>query len=441
MPDFDFPAAEKILCDLENMIKRNPSIRSFMVVPMEDNENRSPVLHQEDSLALGSWCVEPLHLYTYRRVMDYRRERHHRREDSRTIARWLLGSLLFAPNITTFWNMRRELVRAGRLDVREELSLTRPVLYNTPKTFEAFSYRSWLMPLALDAEQADVAQRPESGTSAIVSAELELAETCADRYANNYHAWCYRRHLVTLCESRGLRHPSVESEWTSTLAWCWRHVSDHSAYSYRQFLLRKCVLAAAKAATVLPTETDSNVRHDEERHKREDKLFLYMSLHISESNQAILDRMRQIMSEDHRHGYSIIDAHKLRCYLTALSYWAEECSTNDQLLTMYCEHETLWYHRRFLAHTLALLALMYLKHACYREDDFLDNQSRRYQWLAPLFQETHADEDNDPLITVHSMIIQTFRATNMKLFGMTFKRHEKTYIQRYFEHVAIVGLQ
>ncbi|XP_076181906.1 protein prenyltransferase alpha subunit repeat-containing protein tempura isoform X2 [Ptiloglossa arizonensis] len=108
MQDDIFPAAEKILSDIENVVKKNPSLKSFEIIPAEDNENKSPVFHQEDCLGLASWCVQPLYCYAYRRLFELRQNKH-RREEPSTIARWLLGALLLNPDVTTFWNMRREL--------------------------------------------------------------------------------------------------------------------------------------------------------------------------------------------------------------------------------------------------------------------------------------------------------------------------------------------
>ncbi|XP_011257308.1 protein prenyltransferase alpha subunit repeat-containing protein 1 [Camponotus floridanus] len=430
MVDNEFPAAEKILRDIESTIRRNPSIKSFVIVPMEDNENRSPVFHQEDSLGLASWCVQPLYVYAYRRLLEYRRTRHQRREEPSTVARWLLGALLLNPNVTTFWNMRRELVRAGRLDARDELSVTRPVLYHTPKNFEAFAYRGWLMSHALDAERNHVA---EPGVSPLASAEVELAETCADRYANNYHAWSYRRHLVALCESRGLRHPSLESEWRSTLAWCRRHVSDHSAHSYRQFLLRKCILAMVSSETEM--NDDDTVRHD--------NLFVYMNLYEpNDDERTLLERIRDIFAR-RVDGYSPTDVQKLRCYLRALSYWAEECWYNDQLIVMYDNHETLWYHRRFLAYLLVVLTVMYAKHACYREDEFSDVQCREEPSAAPFLRDGPLTTHDDLLIAAHVMLLRSFCTVNIRIIQVAIKRgpQENLLIERFTKYLERIGLR
>lgn len=408
--------------------------KSFVILPMEDNENRSPVFHQGDSLGLASWCVQPLYMYAYRRLMEYRKTRHQRREEPSTVARWLLGTLLINPNVATFWNMRRELVRAGRLDARDELIVTRPVLYNTPKSFEAFAYRSWLIPLVLDVEQHPPAVDDELGASPVVNAEVEVAETCADRYANNYHAWSYRRHLVTLCESRGLRHPSLESEWKSSLAWCRRHVSDHSAHSYRQFLLRKYMLATATSAE---TTDDDSIRHD---------LFVYMNLRQpdDEVERKLRERIHDVASRNCDR-YTADEARKIRRYLRVLSYWAEDCWHNDQCITMYDNHETLWCHRRFLAHSLVALVAMYARHACYREDEFSNARFRSdssSESLA-LLRDKRLTIDDDLLTAAHVILLKSFCAVNAKITQAAIERgpQERLFIERFCKYLERIGLR
>jgi len=61
------------------------------------------------------------------------------------LARLLSGALLLNPDVTTFWNMRRELLQAGRLDLQGELHFTAVLLSRKPKCAEAFSHRKWVV--------------------------------------------------------------------------------------------------------------------------------------------------------------------------------------------------------------------------------------------------------------------------------------------------------
>ncbi|KAL0109056.1 hypothetical protein PUN28_014273 [Cardiocondyla obscurior] len=398
MTDNEFPAAEKILGDIENTIRRNPTINSFVILPMEDSENRSPVFYQEDSLGLASWCVQPLYVYTYRRLLEYRRERHQRREEPSTVARWLLGALLLNPNVTTFWNMRRELVRAGRLDPRDELSLTRPVLYHTPKCFEAFSYRSWLMPHFLDVLDAAVKET-------IIKDELKLVQTCADRYANNYHAWSYRRYLVTMFEQLGQWQLTFKKEWNDTMDWCKRHVSDHSAYSYRQFLLRKFMLKVITSGKETDIIRICSPHYGTNHFMRKHNLDVHEEMLIKRINQAMYYEC-----DDFTPDY----ARKLKIYMLALTFWTEECCFIVNYVCKYTDHEILWCHFRFLGHLLAVLTTAYAKHACYRYDDFWYAHCYDKSSLASLLPpQRPLDVSDDLFMAAHVMLIRTFCSTRL----------------------------
>lgn len=411
-------------------------------MPAQNNENRSPVYHELNYLGLESWCVEPLYCYVYRRLLDFRQNRR-RCAEPRTVARWLLGALLINPNVIMLWNMRRELAQSYRLDPCEELLLTRLVLYHKPNSYEAFAYRRWLMPQVLDIKQVD-SSRPYDPTPADspLCTEVQLVESCADRYASNYHAWSYRRYLLTLRKSRGLTHPSLESEWRNTLAWCQRHVSDNSGHSYRQFLLRRCVLESATATTSTSSSSSSDVagnqpngEHDLDACDREERLLAYMDTGAVDGlRKKFLVCLRESMRRLERNAYE----DKLQRYLRALSYWAEECYINERLISTFEHNEVLWGHRRFLAQTLIRLTAMYVRHGRYVEDELVDARHRDEPVVS--FVRDNGARD-DPVIAAHVLLLEAFRVANDKLAQVARERdpHEKVFVDRFFSFVAALG--
>jgi len=56
----------------------------------------------------------------------------------------LTSALLLNPEVTTFWNMRRELVIDGYLRPNDELLFSAVVLTFKPKCAEIFNYRRWI---------------------------------------------------------------------------------------------------------------------------------------------------------------------------------------------------------------------------------------------------------------------------------------------------------
>lgn len=56
----------------------------------------------------------------------------------------LTTALLLNPEVTTFWNMRRELVIDEYLKPNDELQFAAVVLTFKPKCAEIFNYRRWI---------------------------------------------------------------------------------------------------------------------------------------------------------------------------------------------------------------------------------------------------------------------------------------------------------
>lgn len=408
------------------------SRNSFEIVPAQNKENRSPVYHAFSSLGLESWCVEPLYCYVYRRLLEFRKDRR-RCKEPKTVARWLLGALLINPNVIMLWNMRRELARNYRLDPSDELLLTRLMLYYKPNSYEAYAYRRWLMPQVLDDKQIDLA-RPYDPAPADspICAEIDFVESCANRYANNYHAWSYRRYLVTLRESRGLTHPSLEREWRNTLSWCQQHVSDNSGHSYRQFLLMRCLLQSVSSDFVT---NRPNVRHDYDTSEREEKLLKYMDVDgIDDFRQVFLLVLCEVVRREDHDTYG----RKIKNYIRALSYWTEDCQINEQLISMFEYNEVLWYHRRFLAHTLARLIATYVRHGRYVEEELLDVQ-RREEPITTFIREKAAIDD--AIIAAHVLLVEAFHLANGRIAEKAKRRdsHEKLFVERFLSFTASLG--
>lgn len=394
--------------------------------------------HELNYLALESWCVEPLYCYVYRRLLEFRQNRR-RSAEPRTVARWLLGALLINPNVIMLWNMRRELVRSYRLDLCDELLLTRLVLYHKPNSYEAFAYRRWLLPQVLDANQINLS-RPYDPAPADspLCAEMQLVESCADRYASNYHAWSYRRYLLTLRKSRGLTHPNLETEWRNTLAWCQRHVSDNSGYSYRQFLLRRCMLELTSSSSSSDfAENQANDQPDLEICDREERLLTYLDIGAADGlRKVFLGCLRESMRRrsEECNAYE----NKLKRYLRALSYWAEESYINERLISTFEHNEVLWSHRRFLVQMLIRLTATYVRHDRYVEDELVDARLRDEPIVS--FVRNNGARD-DPVIAAHVLLLEAFRVGNNKIAQMAKERdpHEKVFVDRFFNFVTALG--
>ncbi|KAK7866138.1 hypothetical protein R5R35_004786 [Gryllus longicercus] len=332
MQEDPFPAAERILSDIESVFIKDPELKEFDILPITLNQNKSPVHHVENCLGLELWCVRHVYSYAYHRLFDMRQQKN-RRADPEVQSRLLIGALLLNPDVQTFWNMRRELVQACRLDCHTELRFTSIVLSRKPKCSEAFSYRKWIV--------TKLVTGGEKGQS-LLNRELNVAKTAANRYANNYHAWQHciwsLVHLAP-CDM----YPEIHlEEWTATRIWVTMHISDHSGWQYRQYILQQ-----------LCGPLGSKIPHTHE----ENYLYRYIQplLHSSNVTQKPSDSDSQLPSAkgdpDQPFQYPFAEDIK-KCsnmrIVQCLNFVLSEIDLSTDLITRYPGHEALWYHRRFL---------------------------------------------------------------------------------------------
>lgn len=66
-------------------------------------------------------------------------------------------------------------------------------------------------------------------------AELKLCGIAAGKYPSNYHAWSHRIWIIQHCFNCSVQ--ILLSELKATEAWSSSHISDHSGFHFRQFLL------------------------------------------------------------------------------------------------------------------------------------------------------------------------------------------------------------
>ncbi|KAF7998108.1 hypothetical protein HCN44_009506 [Aphidius gifuensis] len=423
-----FPAAEKILTDIENILRKDINLKSFEIIPVSDNGNKSPVYHVENSLGLASWCIQPLYIYTYKKIFNLREKKLVRREDPINLSRWLMGALLLNPDVSTLWNMRRELVCSDRLDIIQELRFIKIVLYNKAKCFEAFSYRRWLIQFILIDKK--IPQKPQLDPQTLLSDELIVAGMSADRYANNYHAWNYRQFII---ETYELLSPStfgslLLNEWDNSGVWCRRNVSDHSGFSYREYLLKKILTIESTTDETRSSFTTENLK------ARREIIFKYIQVTETECNSNILNNglSSKILNILHNHDNNITNENiNYERVLISLSYWIEDCQFNEDLMCVYSGHETIWYHRRYLAYALIILDDSYNKYLCYKKEDFKTRH---------LVKNTHVD--NNKKAYNDTVLKFTFAKRNRSIVDTTRKigGHQVSIAEKFIKYLVELGL-
>uniref|UniRef100_A0A8C4NG05 Protein prenyltransferase alpha subunit repeat containing 1 n=1 Tax=Eptatretus burgeri TaxID=7764 RepID=A0A8C4NG05_EPTBU len=226
----------RIFKDISSAFRRNPDIDEIGVIACpEARYNRSPVVAVGPKLGLESWCLKLLAPHLHSRLVQHRRGKIWLDPDALVELTHTL--LLLNPDCTTAWNVRKELIQVGLLQPGKDLWLGRLALSRFPKSPDTWIHRRWLLQRLVAAKE--IAEAPSGdffeAFQTLLHGELVVCTAAADRYPSNYNAWSHRcwviQHLAGCC-------PKVlQAELESTQAWVENHVSDHSGFHYRQFLL------------------------------------------------------------------------------------------------------------------------------------------------------------------------------------------------------------
>ncbi|XP_041372170.1 protein prenyltransferase alpha subunit repeat-containing protein 1-like isoform X2 [Gigantopelta aegis] len=299
---------------------------------MEPSQNKSPLILLHHKLGFEMWCIPILYKHVYDKLLDW----HHKDGavkfiEPEDVVKLTRAVLLVNPECYTAWNIRKEMVEADNLTLTDDLKFGALILSKHPKSAETFIHRRWLLQKLIgqslvssndsNASNSSLEPRedlvnldfinvnflptsnsvppsnkiviphPDSGACEHFMEEMTVCLESATKYACNYYAWSHRIWVLQSCFN--CRVSILLSELHLTQSWASSHVSDHSGFQYRQFLL-------------------SQLR------KQTSTLSSKFSIKFADILQ------------------------KEMCFII-------------DLLSCFPEHETLWYHRRFVFHTLVSL--------------------------------------------------------------------------------------
>ncbi|KAK4204785.1 putative geranylgeranyl transferase type-2 subunit alpha [Triangularia verruculosa] len=115
--------------------------------------------------------------------------------------------------------------------IKSELYFTIPLLLESPKCYWIWSYRLWILDQSILLLPVEIAKK-------IWQEELGLASKMLTKDRRNFHAWGYRRHVVSQLESKELGGESlVESEFAYTDRMIRVDLSNFSAWHSRSTLI------------------------------------------------------------------------------------------------------------------------------------------------------------------------------------------------------------
>ncbi|XP_067134275.1 protein prenyltransferase alpha subunit repeat-containing protein 1 [Centruroides vittatus] len=294
--------AERILSDINVAFKKVPAIDEFDILPISDVvQNKCPVIHINQKVALEGWCVKHVYLYAYSQMMQWKHSQ--QKLDTAVILSWTRAILLINPDVQTAWNIRKDLVFSGVQNIEEELKFSELVLSRKPKCLDVFSHRKLLLQRLREKQFLSIKT---------IKYEFEVCSRAAERYPNNYYAWSHRIWVIQelIVDKKNI---AVE-ELKNTESWVCNHISDHSGFHYRQFLITTCL-----------KETGN-----------------HQSSSLSKSQESTSENVQDKGSD--KHGLVVTNETWLLLQ--------QELVLNSDLIISYPGHEALWCHRRFVIHAL-----------------------------------------------------------------------------------------
>uniref|UniRef100_A0A3P9P9N9 Protein prenyltransferase alpha subunit repeat containing 1 n=1 Tax=Poecilia reticulata TaxID=8081 RepID=A0A3P9P9N9_POERE len=286
---------QRVVKDISIAFKRHPNIEEIGLIQCpEARYNRSPIVLVENKLGVESWCVKFLLPYVHNKLLLYRQRKHWL--DREALVDITCTLLLLNPDFTTAWNVRRW------------------VLQHILRQFSAVAHKTQQQP---DAERTQVLG---SHLDQLIHQEMKVCSDAACRYPSNYNAWSHRIWVLQHMAKGNIK--VFRDELTSVHPWVSMHVSDHSGFHYRQFLLKELLntelsqsLSSDSASTIFcPPQHQSNTVHS---------TCPQANGELSLGNAACGDRITTVFKLFHQE--------------------TELCS---DLIQSFPGHETLWSHRR-----------------------------------------------------------------------------------------------
>ncbi|XP_035854886.1 protein prenyltransferase alpha subunit repeat-containing protein 1 isoform X2 [Sander lucioperca] len=255
---------QRVVKDITNAFKRNPNIDEIGVIPCpEARYNRSPIVLVENKLGVESWCVKFLLPYVHNKLLLYRQRKHWLEREA--LADITCTLLLLNPDFTTAWNVRKELLQCGVLNPEKDLYLGKLALTKFPKSPETWIHRRWVLQQILrqcsavgwkhqrgEAEQADAerSQQLSDHLARTLHQEMKVCSDAACRYPSNYNAWSHRIWVLQHMAKGNVK--VFHDELSSMRLWVSMHVSDHSGFHYRQFLLKELITELSQTPASTP---------------------------------------------------------------------------------------------------------------------------------------------------------------------------------------------
>lgn len=244
-----------------------------------------------------------------------------------------LGALLIQPNVSTLWNMKRELVEENILPIIDELHFTSIALSNKSKSQETFSYRRWCLEKLIEKEPG--IENDQIVLSSLFRNEMRIVDLASQHAKHNYHAWNHRIWAVeTLLKLSPKSFPSLFiEENTYSGKFILQHVSEHVAFNYHQYILKLVKKYSFDNFNKCFVEGIDN----------------YLNPYTKELDELLGSSLYSSNLPDHMKSK----------YLDFFRILLVELVCTLKKFAFYQIHESVWYHRRYVVYSLIETYLEY----------------------------------------------------------------------------------
>ncbi|XP_065262357.1 protein prenyltransferase alpha subunit repeat-containing protein 1 isoform X5 [Emys orbicularis] len=222
----------------------------------------------------------------------------------------------------------KELILSGTLSPVKDLHLGKLALTKFPKSPETWIHRRWVLQQLIQENslptlvtKGNLGTVPMERIQRLVQEEMDVCCEAAGRYPSNYNAWSHRIWILQRLGKLDVK--ILLDELSSTKHWVSMHVSDHSGFHYRQFLIKSLIGR---------TVTDNS---------------------ILVQNQLVNEPTPSLPKDEKNEVSEAACTEQLRVDLPNLL--KEELELCTDLIDTFPGHETLWCHRRhvfYLQHHL-----------------------------------------------------------------------------------------
>ena len=284
--------------------------------------------------------------------------------DACSLVAWTEFCLLIAPDVSTFWNIRKNLLLKNFITFESDLHLTLLALTRKPKCMEAFQQRRWLFDNFIGHSGNEKYDITYNDVKKFLISELKLCTWTANKHQNNYHAWNHRLWIIDkVKECINLQEVCI-LEYDHIHNWISCHVSEHSGLHYLQHLLNMIALGVKNNEldlhNVMPQFNSVQQLYLHELNFNRDLIFNYIDHEALFCHRRILlKRLRDMVDVEQRTCSPPPPALKRTCVETISNEWSAILLSEQKFIDSCLEYKSYQKvlgekHSQWLSNVLAV---------------------------------------------------------------------------------------